>query len=189
MVDRDDKRELLTLMVLSADGTTHAARSLSDGTLRFLALTVLEADPNARGVLCLEEPENGIHPERIVAMLRLLQDLATDVREPSGEDNPLRQVIITTHSPVVVAQVPNESLLFGERARRVSDAGASSGIVFRHLPSTWRAVDDSAAPTIQRGQILKFLQPVRDRESVDEPEYGRVIDTPDIANQLRLPNV
>src|SRR4051812_8540192 len=54
-VDRDDARELLTLYVLGKDGTAHPARSLSDGTLRFLALAVLESDPGARGVLCLEE--------------------------------------------------------------------------------------------------------------------------------------
>jgi predicted ATPase len=70
-VDRDERRELLTLMVTGADNTRHPARALSDGTLRFLALAVLLQDPEARGVICLEEPENGIHPERIPAMLRL----------------------------------------------------------------------------------------------------------------------
>ena len=77
-VDPDEKRELLTLYVTGKDRTPHAARSLSDGTLRFLALTVVELDPEAQGLLCLEEPENGIHPQRIPAMLRLLQDIATD---------------------------------------------------------------------------------------------------------------
>ena len=47
----------------------HAARALSDGTLRFLALAILELDLTPRGLLCFEEPENGIHPERIPAML------------------------------------------------------------------------------------------------------------------------
>jgi predicted ATPase len=58
---------------------------------RFLALAVLELDPEAQNLLCLEEPENGIHPERIPAMLKLLQDIATDVDEPIGPDNPLRR--------------------------------------------------------------------------------------------------
>jgi predicted ATPase len=102
-IDRDERRELLTLNVLDRDGTSHPARALSDGTLRFLALAVLEMDPEARGLLCLEEPENGIHPERIPAMLGLLRDIVTDVSEPLGPDNPLRQVIVNTHSPAVVA--------------------------------------------------------------------------------------
>jgi len=89
---------LLTLNVTGGDGTVHPARALSDGTLRFLALTLLELDPEATGLLCLEEPENGIYPDRIPAMLRLLRDIATDTEEPLGDDNPLRQVIINTHS-------------------------------------------------------------------------------------------
>ena len=93
-VDREEQRELLTLQIKSRDGTIHPARSLSDGTLRFLALAVLDLDPNAGGLICMEEPENGIHPERIPAILRLLQDIACDVDEPVGPDNPLRQVCL-----------------------------------------------------------------------------------------------
>lgn len=113
-IERDDRRELLTLMVTTRDGTTHPARSLSDGTMRFLALAALELDPEAQGLLCLEEPENGIHPERIPKILELLQDIATDVEEPVDQDNPLRQVIINTHSPAVVQQIPEDSLLVAE---------------------------------------------------------------------------
>ena len=60
-VDPDEKRELLTLYVTGRDHTPHPARALSDGTLRFLALAVAELDPESQGLLCLEEPENGIH--------------------------------------------------------------------------------------------------------------------------------
>ena len=55
-VDLDEKREIMTLYVKDRDGTPHPARALSDGTLRFLALSVLESDPTMQGVLCLEEP-------------------------------------------------------------------------------------------------------------------------------------
>jgi hypothetical protein len=48
-IDRDEKREILTLEVEGKDGTSYPARSLSDGTLRFLALTVMELDPAAQG--------------------------------------------------------------------------------------------------------------------------------------------
>ncbi|MDY7014883.1 MAG: AAA family ATPase, partial [Cyanobacteriota bacterium] len=119
-VDKDDRRELLTLMVKHRDGTIHPARSLSDGTMRFLALTVLEIDPKSSGVLCLEEPENGIHPERIPKILELLQDITTDVEKSVNVDNPLRQVIVNTHSPAVVQQVPEDSLLVAELKETVS---------------------------------------------------------------------
>jgi len=138
-VDADEKRELLTLLVSDRAGTTHAARALSDGTLRFLALAVLEIDPRAAGLLCLEEPENGIHPARIPAMLRLLQEIPTDVESEVGGDNPLRQVIVNTHSPAVVAQVPDDSLLLAE-PREVSLGGRRApSVAFRCLAGTWRA--------------------------------------------------
>ena len=74
-VDRDERRQLLTIYATSRDGTAYPARALSDGTLRFLALTVLSIEPGSRGVICMEEPENGIHPERIPAMIQLLRGL------------------------------------------------------------------------------------------------------------------
>ena len=43
-IDKDDKRELLTLMLRTRDNTTLPARALSDGTLRFLGLAILELD-------------------------------------------------------------------------------------------------------------------------------------------------
>jgi predicted ATPase len=85
-VDRDERRQLLTAYVAGRDGTSYPARSLSDGTLRFLALSVLSLDPDPRGVICMEEPENGIHPERIPAMIQLLNDLTTDVTSSEFED-------------------------------------------------------------------------------------------------------
>ena len=72
-----------------------------DGTLRFLALTAIAEAADA-GVYCMEEPENGIHPERLEAMNRLLHDIAVDPDEPVATDNPLRQVIVATHSPYFV---------------------------------------------------------------------------------------
>src|SRR5271157_5093946 len=138
-VDRDERRELLTVMVTGADGTRHPARALSDGTLRFLALAVLLQDPEARGVICLEEPENGIHPERLTAMLRLLQDIVTDVYAPIDGENPLRQVIINTHSPAVVMQVPADSLLMAETREKVLDGQRFKALSFASLSETWRA--------------------------------------------------
>jgi predicted ATPase len=187
-VDRDERRELLTVMVTGADRTKHPARALSDGTLRFLALAVLLQDPEARGVICLEEPENGIHPERIPAMLRLLQDIVTDVEAPVGDDNPLRQIIINTHSPAVVAQVPDDSLLLAE-LREVVDSGSRfKSLSFASLQDTWRAVEGSRV--VSRGKLLAYLNPGLLQL---EPEPGirgnrqkvrRVIDRPELQPYL-----
>lgn len=162
-VDRDNRRELLTLMVASRDGTSYPAKALSDGTLRFLALTVLALDPEAEGLLCLEEPENGIHPERIPKILQLLQTIATDTNESLGLDNPLRQVIINTHSPAVVMQVPEDSLLVAELRETVRSGQRFKRVCFGYLPNTWREQQDpDSKPTevISKGQLLAYLNPV-----------------------------
>jgi predicted ATPase len=160
-VDRDERRELLTLNVSSRDGTVHPARSLSDGTLRFLALAVLELDPEATGLLCMEEPENGIYPARIPAMLDLLREISTDVNEPLSADNPLRQVIINTHSPVVVGEVSDEDILVAELKETVrkEDGRRFKRLAFSCLSDTWRAktVD---FPTASRGALLAYLDPL-----------------------------
>jgi predicted ATPase len=173
-VDRDERRELLTLYVTGKDKTAHAARALSDGTLRFLALAVLAQDPEAQGVLCLEEPENGIHPERIPAMISLLQDIATDPNEPVGPDNPLRQVIVNTHSPLVVQQVPDDSLLVAETKESFHEKTRVTGACFSCLPQTWR-VEKSPNPEQERicpkGKLLAYLNPVP--QAHDGGEVGK----------------
>lgn len=174
-IDRDDKRELLTLKVAAKDGAVYPARSLSDGTLRFLALTVLEMDPFARGVVCIEEPENGIHPARIPAMLRLLQDIATDPDEPVDDANPLRQVIVNTHSPTVVSEVPDDTLLVAETEEFKSISLAGRRAVFSHLEGTWRDhADQAERRVVARGRLLTYLNPVSPRDEGMDHFYAAV---------------
>ena len=186
-VDRDEKREILTLQVTGRDGTSHAARALSDGTLRFLALAVIELDPGSSGLLCLEEPENGIHPARIPAILQLLQDIATDVNERIGPDNPLRQVIINTHSPAVVAQVTDDTLLLAESRETRRGDQKFKRLAFSCLPKTWRSDE---MEHISRGKLLAYLNPVVDEVDAHIASNGsvwgstRVIDRADLQMPL-----
>ena len=177
-VDLDEKREILTLYVKDGEGTPHPARALSDGTLRFLALSVLESDPTMQGVLCLEEPENGIHPGRIPAILELLQDIAVDAKEPVGNDNPLRQVIVNTHSPVVFQQVPDESVVF-VHAREAMDRNGRrfKAAHFLCLSGTWRA---TASEPAARGDLLEYLNPVLPEDASEPFCQKRVIDREDM---------
>ncbi len=177
-VDLDEKREILTLYVRDKEGTPHPARALSDGTLRFLALSVLENDPTMQGVICLEEPENGVHPARIPAILKLLQDIAVDLQQPVGEDNPLRQVIVNTHSPVVFKQVPDESVVFVKTREAMDEEGLRfKKADFLCLSDTWRAKVSEYAP---RGDLLAYLNPVLPRERGEPIRKKRVIDRKDV---------
>ena len=159
-VDEDAKRELRTLQVVDRRGMTHAARALSDGTLRFLALSILEQDPESRGLLCFEEPENGINPKRIESMLQLLRDLAVDTSLEIGPDNPLRQVIINTHSPAVVANVLDSDLLLARPVEQILDDNRFRSVAYRWLTDTWRYNLAPEVPTMAKGDLLAYLAPL-----------------------------
>lgn len=102
----------------------YSARVLSEGTLRVLALCILEEDFNHNSLLCFEEPENGIHALRIKTMVDLLYDLSVDF---NNINMPLRQVIVNTHSPVLVSLVYNwvnkndVSIWYAQLRNRVTD--------------------------------------------------------------------
>jgi len=167
-VDVDEKRQALNVMMTDRQGAPHLASALSDGTLRFIALTVMEADPTPRALLCLEEPENGMHPQRIPAMIRLLQDLAVDATEPVGPDNPLRQVIVNTHSPSVVAEVPDDSLLLAQVAAENVDGRRVVWFSLLPLPGTWRGRLGPSTRTVAKGELLAYLNPIHRTPDLSE---------------------
>ncbi|MFI5163967.1 MAG: AAA family ATPase [Bacteroidia bacterium] len=200
-VDKDDKRELLTLIVKDKNGTPHPARALSDGTLRFIGLAVLELDNQSNGVICLEEPENGIHPEKIASVIKLLEDICTDTEMAIGDDNPLRQVIINTHSPLVVQEIYDDSLLMAELKEDMTDKKIHfKKTVFNPLISTWRTKIDKNTRPVSKGKLLAYLG-ASDNEQKTEISYAaeqnavyhsshkkrlRVRERKDIANQTKI---
>lgn len=80
----------------------YTSRVLSEGTLRIIALCVLAVDNHHSGLLCFEEPENGVHPMRLEVMAHLMDQLSSDFM---NTDLKLRQVIVNTHSPRFVEEV------------------------------------------------------------------------------------
>ena len=122
-VTRDDVRQLLSLELEEKPGLYMRANSISDGTLRFLALVVLAEVSGSTGLYCMEEPENGIHPAKLYAMHNLLQDIAIDAAEPIGPDNLLRQVIVATHSPYFVQLQDKGDLVLARDEMWKSDKG------------------------------------------------------------------
>ena len=183
-VERDDRRQLFELVLTDRSHTPHYARSLSDGTLRFLALAILEEDPGFRPLVCLEEPENGIHPSRIGAMLELLRDIAVDTELPVDDTNPLRQVLVNTHSPWVVGSVDSNDLLLAEPSDLPAGDALATVIRLSPLPGTWRAKHTDR--TVALGKLLEFLSPPPPAASV----HKRIFDRPDVQLDLfgREPN-
>jgi predicted ATPase len=78
------------LYFTEGDYTIPATR-LSDGTLRYLCLLAILCDPEPPPLVCIEEPELGLHPD----ILPGLADLMVEFSQRS-------QLIITTHSDVLV---------------------------------------------------------------------------------------
>ncbi len=67
------------------------ATRLSDGTLRYLCLLAILCHPKPPPLICIEEPELGIHTDIIPVLAELLIDAATR-----------SQLIVTTHSETLV---------------------------------------------------------------------------------------
>ena len=156
-VESVNERGELELTVTQRDGTKHSARAMSDGTLRFLALAVL-TEQEAPGLYCIEEPENGIHPGRIPALLDLIQGIAMDTSYPVEEGNPLRQVIISTHSPSVVMRVPADSLVVAELRDTVRHGKHFNRAHFSGLANTWRDPSPNRN-SLALGTLLAYLNP------------------------------
>ncbi|MGI6878357.1 AAA family ATPase [Microbacterium sp. gxy059] len=135
----DPQRDVLTLRArLGGSDADFPAKSLSDGTLRFLALSTVLFDADSRGVICMEEPENGIHPGKLEGMVRLLRDLAVSTDQPVGPDNPLRQVIVNTHSPHMVSLQNDEELLEAAPVAKREDDGSVRTVRLLAARGTWR---------------------------------------------------
>lgn len=171
-VDRDDARRVLRFMVEDQSGLELPASALSDGTMRFVALAVLEQDPTETGVICLEEPENGIHPQRVEAMLSLLYDMAVDADETSYEANPLRQVIATTHSPIVAREVFDADLVFARQRHHDLDGRRFRGLGLAGIAKTWRTLHQS---TVDRGTLVAYLEAAPSDIALERPPDRRPV--------------
>lgn len=97
----ETRHQEVMLEIIEAGEVPISARSLSDGTLRFLGelAALLTAPPGS--MLLIEEIENGLHPSRA----HLLVELLEHVTERRGV-----QVIATTHSPLVLQNLSEQAL-------------------------------------------------------------------------------
>ncbi|MDC3957270.1 AAA family ATPase [Polyangium jinanense] len=76
---------------LEEERWTIPASRLSDGTMRWLSLLAILLDPKPPPLVCIEEPELGLHPDLMTPLARLLKDASERM-----------QLIITTHSEALV---------------------------------------------------------------------------------------
>lgn len=73
------------------------ATRLSDGTLRYLCLLAILCHPNPPPLVCIEEPELGLHPDIMPSLAQVIKEASTRT-----------QLIITTHSDALVNEFTDE---------------------------------------------------------------------------------
>lgn len=73
------------------------ATRLSDGTIRFIAILAVLLAPDPSPLVCMEEPELGLHPDAVVTVAEVLKDAAERM-----------QLLVTTHSDALVAALSDQ---------------------------------------------------------------------------------
>lgn len=106
--DYDVQIEGGTVQVFFHEGrVTIPATRLSDGTLRYLCLLAVLCHPSPPPLVCIEEPELGLHPDVLPTLAELLKEAATR-----------SQLIVTTHSDVLVDAMSDcpDAVLIAEKS-------------------------------------------------------------------------
>ena len=98
IVDREDDRHRYLVLDYSG-GLAVPSWMVSDGTLRLLALTILAYLPGLSGIYLIEEPENGIYPRAVDSVFQSLSSVYD------------AQILVATHSPLIISMVKPEQVL------------------------------------------------------------------------------
>ena len=109
VVEREDDRSIY-LMLGYATGVEIPSWMASDGTMRFLVITLIAYLPYDGELYLMEEPENGVHP------------LAVDAIYDSLSSAYESQVLVATHSPAFLKlSKPNEVLCIAKNDEGATD--------------------------------------------------------------------
>ena len=129
IVQREDDLHAY-LMLRYATGVEVPSWTLSDGTLRLLALTLTSYLPDDGKIYLMEEPENGIHPMAIETVYQSLSSVYDS------------QILVTTHSPVLVSCAELEQILCFAK----DENGATDIILGNRHPrlADWQSSADSS---------------------------------------------
>lgn len=107
---------------------------LSDGTLRYLCLLTILCHPEPPHLICIEEPELGLHPDAIASLGELLIEASSRT-----------QLIVTTHSDILVDALSDqpEALIIcdkddeGTKLRRIKHEEVAAWLEEYSLGNLW----------------------------------------------------
>ncbi|HEX6750956.1 MAG TPA: AAA family ATPase [Longimicrobium sp.] len=123
------------LFIEEAQDVLVPATRLSDGTLRYLSLLAILCHPSPPPIVCIEEPELGLHPDILPTIAELLLDASQRT-----------QLIVTTHSDALVSalsEVPESIVVCepsdeGTQLRRLDKEALSEWLNRYSLGEIWR---------------------------------------------------
>lgn len=116
-----------SLGVMLPDATFVSGSGVSDGLLRWLAYAAVPYLATV-GLVLVEEPENGLHPAGIRDVMTLLREVSTHT-----------QVVVATHSPIVIDELDKHEVTV---LRRESRTGTTA------VPLTDAALDGTEIRTL-----------------------------------------
>lgn len=122
----------VTLLLIEKDGTKTPMQSASDGTLRFLGLLALLFQDDPPELLFIEEIETGLHPTRL--------DLLANLIEQRTEQTDT-QVIATTHSPLLLQVLDQETLEDAQLVYRTGDGPEARITPLLQVPTARKVLD------------------------------------------------
>lgn len=116
---------------------------LSDGTLRFIALLATVLSPQPPPLVCIEEPELGLHPDAVAMLADLLVDASRRM-----------QLVVTTHSDALVSALTDQPAAIvacerpgaGTELRRLDPEELSGWLDEYRLGDLWRMGELGANP-------------------------------------------
>jgi predicted ATPase len=144
------------LRIEEASGQKTTAYSASDGTLRFLGLLAALLGNQRSRFYFFEEPENGIHPNRLSLLLQLMEQEVA---------NGSMQIVITTHSPLLLNFLSPESLEYASLMYRKGDRTESRITKIMDIPNARELVaNDGLSSLLDSGWLEDAMYFLEDEE-------------------------
>lgn len=119
------------------------ATRISDGTLRFIALLAILLSPSPPPLVCMEQPELGLHPDAVATLADLLVEASQRM-----------QLVVTTHSDALVSALTDQPAAIvacerpgaGTELRRLDPEKLSGWLDEYRLGDLWRMGELGANP-------------------------------------------
>jgi predicted ATPase len=155
-IQNDPNQKQYSFNLQFVGGLSFSSRVISDGTLRLLALLAVLNDPDRRGTLCFEEPENGVHEGRVPMLVEFLRNAVNVSAKPLV---PRFQVLLNTHSPKVMAALHDHEIVAADNIVSVDPATRIRSVKTRMRPGI-QPTGDLVDPVnyLTRFEVDRLLQ-------------------------------